>query len=142
MDYRTFGHSEGDLRQDNDFVRHVHDFQDAITFLQSQSEMDPARIGIWGIGHCGSPAITLSAIDPRIKTVVLHLPTTSGMIDESNWPAGLAERLRESRIKTVESGKLHTPQYETQIRQLKKRARKSSSKCLNLEILQRDPKAV
>lgn len=114
VDYPTFGQSEGEPRQDDDFVRDVYDFRDAVTYLQSQSEIDEARIGLCGIGHGGSKAIMLAAVFLRFKTVVLHLPATSGMIDESNWPAELVERLRESRDKAVESRTTRDPEYQPQ----------------------------
>ena len=42
--------------------------------------MDRERIGIWGSSYSGGHALTVAAIDKRVKCVVSQVPTTSGFL--------------------------------------------------------------
>ena len=47
-DHRNFGASDGTIRHDIDPWRQIADWRRAISFLESQSEVDPTRIGVLG----------------------------------------------------------------------------------------------
>jgi fermentation-respiration switch protein FrsA (DUF1100 family) len=70
LDHRNFGESEGTPRQHEDVQGKLTDLRDAISFLSSLPEVDPARIGACGICLGGSFALPLAAIDPRVKALV------------------------------------------------------------------------
>ena len=54
------------------------DIRNAITFLQGEPGVDPARIGVWGVGVSGGHAVALAAIDARVKTAVAVMPVIPG----------------------------------------------------------------
>jgi dipeptidyl aminopeptidase/acylaminoacyl peptidase len=68
-DYRGFGESEGpknrliSLERENDIIN-------AITYLGLQPEVDPDRIGLFGISYGGATAIGVAARDSRARCVV------------------------------------------------------------------------
>jgi uncharacterized protein len=77
-DHRNFGTSGGELRGDVDPTRQVADWRRAISYLETRSEVDPTRIGIWGTSYAGGHAIVLGATDRRLRCVVSQVPTISG----------------------------------------------------------------
>ena len=77
-DHRNFGTSGGDLRGDIDPWRQIADWRRAISYLEARSEVDPARIGLWGSSYAGGHALVLGATDRRLRCVVAQVPTISG----------------------------------------------------------------
>jgi fermentation-respiration switch protein FrsA (DUF1100 family) len=77
-DHRNFGTSGGDLRGDIDPWQQIADWRRAISFLESQPEVDPTRIGLWGTSYAGGHALVLGATDRRLRCVVAQVPTISG----------------------------------------------------------------
>jgi fermentation-respiration switch protein FrsA (DUF1100 family) len=78
FDFRNLGRSEGMPRQEIDPQRQIQDFRSAISYLRQRPEVDRERIGIWGSSYSGGHALTVAAIDRRVKCVVSQVPTTSG----------------------------------------------------------------
>ena len=77
-DHRNFGTSGGDLRGDIDPWQQIGDWRRAISYLESQPEVDPTRIGLWGTSYAGGHALVLGATDRRLRCVVAQVPTISG----------------------------------------------------------------
>ena len=77
-DHRGFGASEGTPRQDVDPWQQIADWRRAISYLESRSEVDADRIGLWGTSYAGGHAIVLGATDRRLRAVVSQVPTISG----------------------------------------------------------------
>jgi len=77
-DHRGFGASDGAPRYDIDPWAQIADWRRAISFLESQPFVDPARIGLWGSSYAGGHAIVLGATDRRLRAVVAQVPTISG----------------------------------------------------------------
>src|SRR3984893_2756431 len=77
-DHRNFGASDGAIRHDVDPWRQIADWRRAISFLESQPEVDATRIGVWGTSYAGGHVIVLGATDRRIRAVVSQVPTISG----------------------------------------------------------------
>src|SRR5258707_14118651 len=77
-DHRHFGASDGAERGDVDPWQQIADWRRAISFLESQPEVDAAQIGIWGTSYAGGHAIVLGATDRRLRAVVAQVPTISG----------------------------------------------------------------
>ncbi|MBI3709787.1 MAG: alpha/beta fold hydrolase, partial [Proteobacteria bacterium] len=69
FDYRGFGSSDG-TRGRMIPREEIADVRNAITFLQQQPEIDPARIALIGWGLGGGIVIATAAEDPRIRAVV------------------------------------------------------------------------
>lgn len=77
-DHRNFGASGGERRGEIDPWRQVEDMRELITWLATQAWADAARIGLWGSSYSGGHAITLGALDRRLRCVVAQVPTISG----------------------------------------------------------------
>ncbi|MEU9318305.1 alpha/beta fold hydrolase [Streptomyces sp. NPDC048295] len=77
-DHRGFGASEGTPRQDVDPWQQIADWRRAVSYLESRSEVDADRIGLWGTSYAGGHAIVLGATDRRLRAVVSQVPTISG----------------------------------------------------------------
>ncbi len=77
-DHRNFGASDGEPRGEIDPVAQIRGYRDAITWLQTQAGVDPARIGAWGSSYSGGHVIVLAAIDRRVKCVVAQVPIIDG----------------------------------------------------------------
>jgi fermentation-respiration switch protein FrsA (DUF1100 family) len=78
-DHRNFGASDGAIRHDVDPWRQIADWRRAISFLESQPEVDATRIGVWGTSYAGGHVIVLGATDRRIRAVASQVPTISGV---------------------------------------------------------------
>src|ERR1700730_1858624 len=77
-DHRNFGASDGAVRHDIDPWRQIADWRRAISFLESQPEVDAPRIGVWGTSDAGGHFLVLGATARRIRAVVAQVPTISG----------------------------------------------------------------
>ena len=78
FDYRGFGESEGDrgwVLPD----RMVEDILSAVTWVSTRPELDPRRIGAYGLGGIGGGnAIIAAAIDDRIRCVAVQSVVADG----------------------------------------------------------------
>jgi fermentation-respiration switch protein FrsA (DUF1100 family) len=123
-DHRNFGASDGLPRNDIDPWMQVADWRRALTFLESQPEVDPARIGIWGSSYSGGHALVMAATDPRVQCVVSQVPTISGFeqgrrrVSPDALPGYLAHLMQDMRsihrgeapaVQAVASGDADTP---------------------------------
>jgi predicted acyl esterase len=93
FDYRNIGASEGQTRQHLDPWEQIEDYRNAISFVERQSEIDPDRIGVWGISYSGGHSLILGAIDPRIKAIVSNVPVIDGYTNM--WRVHGTERFRK-----------------------------------------------
>lgn len=78
FDYRGFGASDGAPRQDVDPQAQVTDYRNAISFARQLPAVDPDRIGVWGTSYSGAHALTVAALDRRVKAVVSQVPLIDG----------------------------------------------------------------
>lgn len=74
FDYRYMGASEGEPRGQLFYFEQHQDYRNAISWLSSQKEVDPQRIGAWGTSNSGGHVLHLAAYDKRIKAVVAQVP--------------------------------------------------------------------
>ena len=105
FDYRGFGDSEGERGLILP-LWHAEDIRNGITYMQTRSEIDPNRIGLFGSGGTGGALpIYVAAVDPRVKCVVSNYGFASGrdwlrsMRREYEW----LELLRRARRRPQES---------------------------------------
>ncbi len=110
FDYRGFGDSEGDATY-LDPMTQVEDWRNAITYLETRSEIDPGRIGAFGSGGTGGGnAVMVGGLDERVKAVVSQVPIADGrdwlhrMRREHEW-LELLQRLRDDRRRRVVEGR-------------------------------------
>jgi fermentation-respiration switch protein FrsA (DUF1100 family) len=70
FDYRYWGESSGEPRFHVAPVEFRTDISAALTFLAQQPEVDPNRIGGWGISMGGQHMLYLATWEPRFKAIV------------------------------------------------------------------------
>lgn len=75
FDYRGFGRSDGEPRQEINPWDQVRDYRAAVGFLRSLEQVDQDRVGVWGVSTSTAIAGVAAAIDPSIAAVVLQVPS-------------------------------------------------------------------
>lgn len=83
FDVRGFGSSDGEPRHEIDPWAQVRDYHGAIAALRATSNVDPDRVGVWGVSLSGAIATVAAATDPRVAAVVLLVPAFG---DEASAP--------------------------------------------------------
>jgi pimeloyl-ACP methyl ester carboxylesterase len=78
FDYRNFGVSDGDDRQHIDPWSQITDYQSGLSYVAGRPDVDPARLGVWGISYSGGHALILAAVDNRVKAIVSIVPVIDG----------------------------------------------------------------
>ncbi|MGH2458291.1 MAG: alpha/beta hydrolase [Chloroflexota bacterium] len=109
FDYKGWGQSEGPSLRLAPYSR-VEDSQAALTFLSLQPEVDPDRLGLYGISYGGSTAAFTAAIDNRARAVV----SVTGVGNGARWMSRvrhpweyreLVERADRDRAQQVITGR-------------------------------------
>lgn len=108
FDYRHWGESEGEPRQQLFPLDEVEDVRNAITWLSNQPGIDPSRIGLWGTSLGGAIAVRAAAFDRRAKAVVAQVPSLLSPEGRKNsnparWEV-LGELLLRDRVERYSSG--------------------------------------
>ena len=75
FDYRFWGESEGEPRNQIFAYEMVEDYRNAITWLSNRPEVNPDRIGIWGTSYSGGLCLYVGTHDKRVKAVVAQVPS-------------------------------------------------------------------
>jgi cephalosporin-C deacetylase-like acetyl esterase len=109
FDYRNLGTSDGEPRQHIDPWQQIEDYKNAITFVETRSELDARRIGIWGISYSGGHVLIVGATDPRVKCIVSNIPvvdglTTMRLVHGSLGFRALQQAVLEDRRKRAQTG--------------------------------------
>ena len=78
FDYRRIGASEGEPRQHLDPWDQIEDYKNAISYLETRADVDPSRIGAWGISYSGGHVLILGATAPRVRCVVSNVAVVDG----------------------------------------------------------------
>jgi pimeloyl-ACP methyl ester carboxylesterase len=73
-DYRHFGESEGEPRQQFSIDRQVNDCHAAIEYVRGLPEIDGERIAVWGTSAAGGYGLLVAADDPGIRCLVSQCP--------------------------------------------------------------------
>jgi hypothetical protein len=110
FDYRYFGASEGEPRQQLLWYEQIIDYRNAITWASMQPEVDAARIGLWGTSYSGGHVLQLAAFDRRVKAVVAQVPAVSPWLSHfASLPKAQAEQqsawFAQARAERVKTGK-------------------------------------
>jgi len=109
FDYRRLGTSGGEPRQHLDPNDQMEDYRNAISYLETRSDVDALRLGVWGISYSGGHVLILGATDPRVKAIVSVVPVVDGLttLQMAHGTMGmrrLRDRIAESRRKLFETG--------------------------------------
>lgn len=79
FDYRGYGTSDGEPRQDVHHLRHREDYHSAVAAARALEGVDPDRIVVWGSSYSGGHVIAVAAQDPRIAGVVSQGAAMDGL---------------------------------------------------------------
>ncbi|WP_168704438.1 alpha/beta hydrolase [Gordonia paraffinivorans] len=79
FDYRGFGLSGGEPRQQISLERQADDYRAAIVAAKRQPGVDPNRIILWGVSQSGGHALTVAADRADIAAVVAVVPLVNGL---------------------------------------------------------------
>lgn len=78
-DQRNHGESDSPIPGHIDPWEQVHDMRHAISFAETLSGVDKNRIGVWGTSFSGAHAITVAALDSRVKAGCAQVPMMAGL---------------------------------------------------------------
>jgi hypothetical protein len=84
-DHRNYGASSGWPRHETDPWQQVEDMRAAISYGRNLAFADPERVGLWGTSYSGGHALTVAALDRRVKCVVSQVPLVSGQRTFEAW---------------------------------------------------------
>jgi len=112
FDYRFWGESEGEPRNQIFALEMVEDYRNGITWLSDRSEVDPQCIGVWGISYSGGLCLYVGTHDKRVKAVVAQVPSTLNpesrrKRDPATWDR-LGELVIQDRVRRYKTG---SPNY-------------------------------
>ena len=79
FDYRGFGASEGEPRQQISINRQVADYEAAVAFAQGLPGVDPKRVVLWGSSLSGGHVIRVAAGRDDIVAVIAMTPLTNSL---------------------------------------------------------------
>ena len=74
FDYRHFGASDGEPRQLFSIKRQLKDWEGAIKYARSLSDVDPKCIALWGTSFSGGHVIVAAAKDREVAAVSAQCP--------------------------------------------------------------------
>jgi fermentation-respiration switch protein FrsA (DUF1100 family) len=108
FDYRFWGESEGEPRNQIFALEMVEDYRNGITWLSGRSEVDPQRIGVWGTSYSGGLCLYVGTHDKRVKAVVAQVPSTLNpesrrKKDPEAWDR-IGELLIQDRVRRYKTG--------------------------------------
>ena len=103
-DHRNLGVSGGEPRQEiNPWVQ-VRGYRSALDFLGQRSDVDPARMAVWGDSLSGREAIIVGSVDARVRAVVAQVPACGDQPPppdpERSLYAELLDRLNHGDVAT------------------------------------------
>ncbi|MGI8761901.1 MAG: alpha/beta hydrolase [Jatrophihabitantaceae bacterium] len=79
FDYRGYGTSEGNPRQDVNHRRHRQDYHAAVAKARSTAGVDPSRIVVWGSSYSGGHVVAVAAHDPSVAAVISQGAAMDGL---------------------------------------------------------------
>jgi pimeloyl-ACP methyl ester carboxylesterase len=114
FDYRGFGASGGAERQLVDPWRQLEDWQAMLAALRARSDVDPARLALWGSSLGGGHALITAARDGGVRAVVAQAPLVDSRSEgeATFYGAGWAARLLLSAWRDLGRSWRGAPPYE------------------------------
>ena len=111
FDYRFLGASGGEPRRQIIPMRQIEDIRNAVTFLQSQPEVNPDRLGLFGVSLGGANVSYAAGVEERVKATV----SVCGIGDCGRWIRdachfwewrALLQRLKDDQERRILTGEL------------------------------------
>lgn len=105
FDYRSFGESGGEPRQNVDLTGQQDDLRAAVASARDHGDIDANKVALWGNSLGGAHAISVAAHDPRIAAVVAQVPF-NGFPRRTERSAGATLRLFAAMVWDAVRGRL------------------------------------
>jgi uncharacterized protein len=70
FDYRNLGEGEGQPHQHISPWEQIYDIIHGVTYVSTRPDVDPSRVGVWGINYAGGHVFPVAALDPRVKVIL------------------------------------------------------------------------
>ena len=110
FDYRHWGDSEGEPRNQLFPLDEVEDVRNAITWTAGQPEVDATRVSLWGTSFGGGIVVHAATFDRRVKAVVAQVPylvdiETRFKEDPEGWTSQ-GEFLQRDRTERYTTGRV------------------------------------
>jgi pimeloyl-ACP methyl ester carboxylesterase len=86
FDYRQWGSSSGDLRDETSVPRQREDYRTVIDWAIARPEIDGAQIFIWGTSFSGMHVVEIAATDPRLRGAIAQVPLVDGLVGTTMVP--------------------------------------------------------
>ncbi|MEN8230924.1 MAG: alpha/beta fold hydrolase, partial [Bacteroidota bacterium] len=83
-DHRNLGISDGEPRQDVNFLVQSRGYIDCIDFAVNQPELDAKRIAVWGASLSARESFLVGSVDERVKAIVAMIPAFGSTIPEED----------------------------------------------------------
>lgn len=121
FDYRFWGESEGEPRNQIFALEMVDDYRNAITWLSDRSEVDSEKIGVWGTSYSGGLTLYVGTFDSRVKAIVAQVPSALNpesrrAKDPTTWDRVgkllIQDRVERYKTETVKYMKVVAPEGE------------------------------
>jgi uncharacterized protein len=93
FDYRQWGGSAGQPREELSFPRQREDYETVIGWAAAQPNIDARRIFAWGTSFAGMYIVELAAKDARLAGAIGQSPLVDGLAAARMVPPGRALRL-------------------------------------------------
>jgi pimeloyl-ACP methyl ester carboxylesterase len=108
-DPRCIGTSDGMPRNDNQPLKNMEDYHDALTYLKVHRRdlVDPDRIAYWGYSFSGAIALCAAALDKRAKAVVACAATT--FWEFTKWKQVLAKCMKDRESQLAGNAPMYLP---------------------------------
>ncbi|GAA3581027.1 alpha/beta hydrolase [Amycolatopsis ultiminotia] len=98
FDYRNFGDSDGQPREEVDHPGQIDDWRNAVTFATTLPEIDSERIGLWGTSLGGRNVLAAGALDHRIRCIYAQVPPIGSVPEAIPMMLGTTSRDEADRI--------------------------------------------
>lgn len=93
FDYRHFGGSTGQPREQLSVPRELEDYRTVIGWAAAQPDIDARRIFAWGTSFAGMHIVELAASDSRLAGALAQAPLVDGLAAAAKTPPMLGLRL-------------------------------------------------
>lgn len=111
FDNRNFGESDGEPRAHLDTYEQVEDLKNAVSYLRSRPQVDPARLALCCVCLGAGYGLEVAALDPRVSAVALIAggynltDTYVEFLGEEDF-AGYLDQLADMRQRQFDSGEV------------------------------------
>lgn len=98
FDYRGFGRSDGEPRQEINPWHQVRDYGAAVEFLRNRDRVDRDRVGVWGVSTSTAIAAVAAAVDPTVAAVVLQVPSVGDELSPPDPDRAVFDAIMETAL--------------------------------------------